>query len=152
MSPKIAQNVRFLLLAVVVGCSDDPTEPSLPNLTGTWTYSATGLSGSSRSCTLAPFTLTITQTGSILSGATAGGTLTCTNPSQTTVLPVFQITNGEVYETASGPRMSFRLVNGGQTWWHLQAKIESSARVADRVSILGMTGSPIDGDFVMSKQ
>lgn len=153
MPQRIASWFRvFTLLMVVVGCSDS-TGPALPDLTGTWTYSASGLSGGGRNCTLAPFTLTITQTQAILSGSTSGGTLTCTNPNQTIALQVFQITEGEVSRPPSGgPIVDFKLVNGIQQWWHLFADIENSGRrIADRVTLFGF-GSAVSGDFVMVKQ
>ncbi|HEY8468350.1 MAG TPA: hypothetical protein VIL18_01845 [Longimicrobiales bacterium] len=63
-----------LLLA---GCSDSPSEPRRPNLTGQWAYSATNISGGGVSCDVVGVTLNLTQSGSTFSGSATGGVLTC---------------------------------------------------------------------------
>jgi hypothetical protein len=75
-------NAKLVLLAAAAlfsaACSGDATGPSLPNLTGSWRYTATNLSGSGASCSIANMSVSLTQAGSTFTGTTVGGVLTCT--------------------------------------------------------------------------
>lgn len=66
-----------LLLAFAVACGGDSSGPNI-NLTGSWLYSTSNLSGSGLSCSSGGTTLAITHQGASFSGTYNGGTITCT--------------------------------------------------------------------------
>jgi hypothetical protein len=67
--------VAFLVFAA---CGGDSTGPSAAALTGQWAYNATNVSGSGLTCNFSGLTLVITQTGPTVTGATNGGSFSCT--------------------------------------------------------------------------
>ena len=78
----------IVLVAVfaLVGCGGDgrttgPTGPQIPNISGSWTYNATNVSGTVQgigvSCRFEDITLSINQTGTTFTGQTSGGAGTC---------------------------------------------------------------------------
>lgn len=83
--------MRALVIGTLVGLAssilacggDNGTGPVTPDLTGSWTYGVTDLSGSGVSCTVVGTVLNIGQSGSTFSGSYSGGTVTCTGPGGT---------------------------------------------------------------------
>ena len=65
----------FLTLAAVA-CSDS-TGPKNANVSGSWTYSVSNLSGGGLSCNATGTAVTISQTGTTFTGSYSGGTLNC---------------------------------------------------------------------------
>jgi hypothetical protein len=66
------------LIAMVEGCSgDDSTGPSRASVAGSWTLSASNVSGSGVSCSLGNTPMTLTQSGDTFTGSYGPGTLTC---------------------------------------------------------------------------
>src|SRR5512141_2131572 len=66
----------FTLAAMLCACSDS-TGPKDANVSGSWTYSVSNLSGAGLSCNASGTTVTISQTGSTFTGSYSGGTLSC---------------------------------------------------------------------------
>ncbi len=81
----------LLLIPVFLACSDDSGDimgPSMPSVAGSWTYSATNLSGSGVSCSVSGTSLVITQSSGTFTGSYNGGTLSCTGGGVTSSSPV----------------------------------------------------------------
>src|SRR5689334_23060509 len=73
--------LRVLLVCAVAviagGCGNDSTGPSRASVAGSWTLSASNMSGQGVSCTLSNTPMTITQSGDTFTGSYGPGTLTC---------------------------------------------------------------------------
>jgi hypothetical protein len=83
-----------LLLA---GCGGDSTGPSDANVAGTWTLSASNMSGQGVSCNLGNTPLTISQSGGTFTGSYGPGTLTCVAGTESASVPVHgTVVNGTV--------------------------------------------------------
>ena len=72
---------RFYILTMVAllsACSaSDSTGPKNANVSGSWGYTATNLTGSGLSCSISNVTMTVNQTGTTFSGSYSSGTLNC---------------------------------------------------------------------------
>jgi hypothetical protein len=96
-----------ILLCWVLACGDG-TGPAEVNVTGIWTVTFSDLSGGGFSCSsIAPTTLTLTQTGETVSGAYNGGEVACSGPNGSFSFPAGSgdVVNGEV----NGTTISFDL-------------------------------------------
>ena len=87
-----------LALLVFAACGGDSTGPKSVALTGQWAYNATNVSGSGLSCNFSGLTLVFTQTGSTLTGATNGGSFSCSAAGMTNGSPLgtTPLANGQV--------------------------------------------------------
>ena len=91
-------------LIAAAGCSEDSSGPNI-NLTGSWTYTATNISGSGVSCNVSTSSMTLTQTGNTFTGS-ATGQIACVAGGQSVSNPFQgQITNG----TITGNAVQFEL-------------------------------------------
>lgn len=63
-------------LPLISACGGDATSPE-NTLSGRWTYSVTGASGSGISCDISRVSMNLSQSGSTLTGTTSGGLVTC---------------------------------------------------------------------------
>ncbi len=98
---------RALLCVVaplVTACGSDATGPA-DDLSGQWSYTATNLTASGVSCSVAGLTLTLRQNGATFGGSGNGGILTCVSAvdSASTSLDGVAVVNGRV----SGQSVSF---------------------------------------------
>ena len=78
----MSAGLRVLLvcsLTMVAGAcgGDDSTGPSRANVAGSWTLSASNVSGQGVSCNLGNTPMTLTQSGGTFTGTYGPGTLTC---------------------------------------------------------------------------
>ncbi len=78
----MSASVRVLLVSVLVSVAaacggDDSTGPSQANVAGSWTLSASNVSGQGVSCNLSPTAMIINQSGTTFSGSYGPGTVTC---------------------------------------------------------------------------
>jgi hypothetical protein len=106
----MSNSVRVLVLsafAVFLGaCGGDSTGPSQANVAGSWTFSASNVSGQGLSCSTSPTPMTINQSGTTFTGTYGPGTLTCVAGTQSGSTPVQgTIVNG----TISGNSVQFDL-------------------------------------------
>jgi hypothetical protein len=98
--------VRVLLISalatVAAACGgDDSTGPSQANVAGTWTLSASNMSGQGVSCNLGNTSVTLTQSGTTFSGSYGPATITCFAGGQSSsVLAQGVIVNGAINGTA----------------------------------------------------
>jgi hypothetical protein len=67
----------FLMLAMALSACSDSTGPKNANISGSWTYNVSNLSGGGLSCNASGTTVTISQTGTTFTGTYSGGTLSC---------------------------------------------------------------------------
>lgn len=96
--------------AVLCGCgsSGNSSGPKSPaNVTGSWTYTASDLSGDGYTCTVTGAILTLEQTDTTFAGTYADALLSCTSGSTTINNPGLSgdIVNG----TVSGSSVSFEI-------------------------------------------
>ena len=78
----MSAGLRVLLvcsLTMVAGAcgGDDSTGPSRANVAGSWTLSASNVSGQGVSCNLSNTPMTLTQSGDTFTGSYGPGSLTC---------------------------------------------------------------------------
>src|SRR5690348_14962796 len=77
MSAKL-RGLLVCLASVAIGaCGGDSTGPSRANLDGSWTLSASNLSGQGISCNLGNTPMTLSQSGDTFTGSYGPGTLSC---------------------------------------------------------------------------
>ena len=91
----------LLLIPVFLACGGDDGDimgPSIPSVAGSWTYSATNLSGSGISCSVSGTSLVLNQSGGTFTGSYSGGTLSCSGGGVTLSAPVGSgiVVNGSV--------------------------------------------------------
>jgi hypothetical protein len=97
--------VRVLLISALAAgagaCGgDDSTGPSHANVAGTWSLSASNMSGQGVSCNLGSTSVTLTQSGTTFSGSYGPGTITCFAGSQSaSVQAQGTIVNGVISDT-----------------------------------------------------
>jgi len=95
------------LAAGLAACGSSDTgnmNPTGTGLTGTWSYSASAVSGDTVSCSVAGATLALTQTGSTFTGTYSGAQLSCTvNGKNYAFTKSGNVTNG----TINGQDVSF---------------------------------------------
>ena len=69
--------LSVLMLAATLSACSDSTGPKDANISGSWTYNVSNLSGAGLSCNAGGTTVTISQSGSTFTGSYSGGTLSC---------------------------------------------------------------------------
>jgi hypothetical protein len=87
------------ILATLLACGDESTQPSTGSLSGTWALSLSNMSGTGISCSSkSTASLFISQQGATLSGSYTGGELTCVGAAGTAseFIGSGTILNGEV--------------------------------------------------------
>lgn len=96
-----------LAMAACSGDSGGSMGPVIPQVAGTWTYSATNIAGSGASCSVTGLTLTVNQTAETFTGSYSGGSMTCSGNGESATLGPFQgtIVSGSI----SGNSVSFDL-------------------------------------------
>jgi hypothetical protein len=95
-----------MALAFAVGACDNhvtqPTNQVIADVSGTWSYTASNLTGPvSFTCNIVGATMSLSQSGNIVTGSVSGGTLTCSGPTVSTndPLPNGPIASGSVNGT-----------------------------------------------------
>jgi hypothetical protein len=132
--------VTLAVFAVTAGCSD-LTGPSIPEVTGQWTYNATNLQSSGVTCGITGVTLSVThQSGENFSGSTSGGTLNCSDGQQSISEPLANLTivSGVVRENGS---ISFNLQSQDWTNTGSLAGASMSGSTSLRAGDFTLTGS-----------
>ena len=81
-SPSTSQCVKrgamIALVVAIAACGSDSTNSPDNTVSGRWSYSATDLHGIvSFSCSILDATMSLTQSGTTVTGSVSGGTLSC---------------------------------------------------------------------------
>lgn len=137
------------LATFLAACSDDPAEPSIPDVAGSWTYAATSLTGSGITCSFRHVPMTLAQNGTTFSGAYSGGVFACSGP------------GGSISEQVAGGAVASGTIDGNSVEfdidspdWRNTGTISGSSMsgtVVVRASD-GTTTITLTGDFTASKQ
>lgn len=137
------------LATFLAACGDDPAEPSIPDVAGSWTYAATSLTGGGITCSFRNVPITLAQNGTTFSGAYAGGVFSCTGP------------GGSISEQVAGGAVASGTINGNTVQfdidspdWRNTGTISGSTMSGTVVvrATDGTTTFTLSGDFNASKQ
>jgi hypothetical protein len=77
LSRCIMRRFGILILAATVSACSDSTGPKNANVSGSWTYNVSNLSGGGLTCNGSGSTVTLSQTGATFTGSYSGGILSC---------------------------------------------------------------------------
>ncbi len=129
-----------LVVLVLAGCSDSTG----PNLTGSWQYTALGLSKADTACSVTALTLTLSRTSSALSGKSSGGLVGCTPFDVPENLP----SNLPVSGTIEGNAVKFDI---GSAFWHHTGVLNGNA-ITGTASFRVLQGTVVTGTFTLVKK
>lgn len=146
VAPALA--VAMALAAFLAACGDDPSEPSIRNVAGSWTYAATGLTGGGITCSFRNVPMTLAQNGTTFSGAYAGGLFSCSGPGGSISE---QVAGGAVASgTIDGNSVQFDIDNAD---WRNTGTISGSSMSGTVVvrATDGTTTFTLTGDFTATR-
>jgi hypothetical protein len=143
-------SIATSLAVLITACGDDdPSGPTIPNVAGSWTYSATNITGGGVTCSFTNVPMTLAQTGTTFTGAYAGGLLACAGPGGSFSE---QVAGGSVATgTINGNAVTFDLDNSD---WHNTGTI-SGATMSGTVVVKindGTTTFTLAGEFTATRQ
>jgi hypothetical protein len=137
------------LVVAIAACGSDSTNSPDNTVSGRWSYSATDLHGIvSFSCSILDATMSLTQSGTTLTGSVSGGTLSCLG------------SGGFTNEALSGGVITNGVINGSTVQLefgtqHVQnVGTVSGNSMSGRVALSGVLGTTVQmtGNFSAVRQ